>query len=115
MMVIYHEALPESYLLILAPDPSNTSSAELAQYLSRACGSGKPAVWVDCRLLDSLSASAVRLLWACHLRLRRRQVRLVLCRVSERLEQTLRQAFRGPDSDLCLVPDLNDAARQGHA
>lgn len=108
MMVIYHESLPKSYLLVLAPDPANACSADLAQHLRRACGSGKPAVWVDCRLLDTLPTTAARLLWACHLRLQRRQVRLVLCRVSERLEQTLRQAFSGPGGDLCLVPTLDD-------
>jgi hypothetical protein len=111
-MVLYHEALPYSYLLVLAPDHANAPSADLAQHLDRACGSGKPAVWVDCRLLDTLSAKAARLLLACHQRLRRRRVRLVLCRVSERLEQTLRQAFTGPDCELCLVPSLDDAADQ---
>ena len=112
MKVIYHEALFQSYLLVLAPGPA-VSATELARHLRRACRSGKAAVWVDCRLLDNLSTPAARLLWACHLRLRRRHVRLVLCRVCEDLEHTLRQTFAGPTADLCLVPMLDDAAGQG--
>lgn len=73
MTVAYHDAFPEGYLLVLAPgeDPE----ASLAHHLARACGSGKPAVWVDCRLLDTLSATATWLLWACQHRLQRRQVK----------------------------------------
>lgn len=112
MMVVYHEALPESYLLVLAPSSTDPWASELARYLGRACRSGKPAVWVDCRLLDTLPAAAARLLWASHLRLHRRHVQLVLCRVSEALEQTLRRVSAGPGPDLCLVPTLDDAAEQ---
>lgn len=110
MMVVYHETLPESYLLVLAPSSNDPWATELAYYLSCACRSGKPAVWVDCRLLDELPVAAARLLWASHLRLHRRHVQLVLCRVSEALEQALRRA--GPGPDLCLVPTLDDAAEQ---
>ena len=112
MIVVYQQTLPESYVLVLAPDASPGAISKLARHLSRACCSGKPAVWVDCRLLDTVSARAARLLWACHLRLRRRHVQLVLCRVSERLERTLRETFAGPDADLCLAPTLDDAACQ---
>ncbi len=107
-MVVHHEALPESYLLILAPDRANPSEKELAHWLGRACRSGKPAVWVDCRLLDDISSVAARLLRASNYRLHKRNVQLVLCRVSERLEEALRQTFAGPD--LCVVPTLDDAA-----
>jgi hypothetical protein len=96
MLVIHHEALAEGYLLVLAPDPANPSVLELADYLRRACHSGKPAIWVDCRLLDTVSTVAAQLLWACHCRLRKRRIQLVLCRVSERLEQSLRQAIDRP-------------------
>ena len=112
MMVVYQQTLPESYVLVLAPDASPGAITELARHLSRACRSGKSAVWVDCRLLDTLSATAARLLCACHLRLRRRHVQLVLCRVSERLERTLRETFAVPNADLCLMPTLDDAAGQ---
>jgi hypothetical protein len=65
MLVVYHEALSEGYLLILVPDPASPSIAELAHYLGQACGSGKPVVWVDCRLVDAVSAVAAQLLQAC--------------------------------------------------
>ena len=107
-MVVYHEALPESYLLVLAPERADPSERELARCLGLACRSGKPAVWIDCRLLDDLSAVAARLLRASTYRLRQRRVPVVLCRVSERLEQALRQTIAGPD--LCVVPTLDDAA-----
>ena len=111
-MIVYHEALPKSYLLVLASDSTGSSERELAHYLGEARRSGKPAVWVDCRLLDTLSAVGARLLWASHLRLHRRGVQLVLCRVSQGLKQALRQVKSTPSPALCLVPTLDDAAAQ---
>lgn len=107
-MVVHHEALPESYLLALAPERADPSERDLARCLGLACRSGKPAVWIDCHLLDGLSAVAARLLRASTYRLRQRRVQVVLCRVSERLERALRQTIVG--ADLCLVPTLDDAA-----
>ncbi|UOQ69924.1 hypothetical protein [Hymenobacter volaticus] len=54
-MVVYHEALPTGYLLVLAPDAGATTETELADHLTQASRSGRPTVWVDCRLLDTLS------------------------------------------------------------
>ena len=112
-MIVYHELLPEAYLLVLAanPTPDPVPEAELAAQLHQAVRSNKPAVWVDCRLLPTLSRPAARLLWACHHRLRRRQARLVLCRVSETLAQALEQAH-GPASELCQVLSLDEAVAQ---
>jgi anti-anti-sigma regulatory factor len=106
-MIVYHELLPQAYVLGLAPGPATTLELALAQQLRCAERSGKTAVWVDCRLLTSLSARAVRLLHACHHRLRR-QAQLVLCRVSGSLARALRQA----SADLCLAPTFNEAAAQ---
>ena len=103
-MIVYHELLPQAYVLGLAPSPALEGA--LAQQLRRAERSGKAAVWVDCRLLTSLSAGAVRLLHACHHRLRQRQAQLVLCRVSGALAGTLRQA----SADLGLAPTFDEAA-----
>jgi anti-anti-sigma factor len=112
MMIVHHELLPDSYLLILAADLADSSEQELARHLSYAARSDKPAVWVDCRLLDVLSTKAARLLVACHHRLQRRNAQLILCRVSERLEQVLQQVGAHPAPALCLVPTLDDAAEQ---
>jgi hypothetical protein len=59
-MIVYHELLPEAYLLVLAADPTPglVPEAELAALLRQAARSGKPAVWVDCRLLPTLSRPA---------------------------------------------------------
>lgn len=111
MLIVHHELLPECYLLVLAPDVAQASELELAQHLSHAVRSGKPAVWVDCRLLDTLSPTAARLLWACHHRLKRRGAELVLCRVSEPLAQALRQHYTN-NTELCVVASLDDAANQ---
>jgi anti-anti-sigma regulatory factor len=108
MMIVYHELLPQAYLLGLAPDPAATSELALAQHLSHALQSGKAAVWVDCRLLTSLSPAAVHLLCAYHRRLQRRQAQLVLCRVSGVLARVLHQA----SPDLCLAPTFDEAATQ---
>lgn len=112
MLIVHHELLADIYLLVLAPDPSTTSELELAHHLSCAARSNKPAVWVDCRLVDTLSAAAVRLLWACHHRLRRRGAQLVLCRVSDPLAQLLSQFCPEPNPDICLVDSLDEAAAQ---
>jgi len=113
-MIVYHELLPEAYLLVLAanPTPGPVPEAELAEQLRRAARSDKPAVWVDCRLLPTLSRPAARLLWACHHRLRRRHARLVLCRVSGPLAQALDQAQHYPDTELCQVLSLDEAVAQ---
>ncbi len=105
MTIAYHEAFPAGYLLVLAP--GHDSDAGLAHYLDRACRSGLPAVWVDCRLLDTLSDTATWLLWACRHRLQRKQVQLVFCNVSECLDRALRRIFTC--GDLCIVPTLDDA------
>ena len=112
-MIVYHELLPEAYLLVLAADPTPgpAPEAELAAQLRQAARSDKPAVWVDCRLLPTLSRPAARLLWACHHRLRRRRARLVLCRVSEPLALALEQAH-GPATELCRVHSLDEAVAQ---
>ena len=112
-MLVYHEILPEAYLLVLAtaPTPSPAPEAELAAQLRLAVCSTKPAVWVDCRLLATLARPAARLLWACHHRLRRRRARLVLCRVSAPLARALELAH-GPTTELCQVLSLDEAVAQ---
>ena len=120
-MIVCHEMFPTSYLLALAPTPATTSvsapatapapaETELEAHLAHACRSGKPAVWVDCRLLDTLSATAAWLLWACQQRLHRRHARLVLCRVPAAVERILRRTLAGARPDLLIVPTLDDAA-----
>ena len=112
-MIVHYELLPEAYLLVLAanPTPGPAPEAELAAQLRQAARSGKPAVWVDCRLLPTLSRPAARLLWACHHRLQRRRAQLVLCRVSEPLALALEQAH-GPATELCRVHSLDEAVAQ---
>ena len=110
-MIVYHELFPTSYLLALAPTAvMATTETELETHLTLACRSGRPAVWVDCRLLDTLSATAAWLLWACQQRLHRRHARLVLCRVPAAVERILRRTLAGTGADLLIVPTLDDAA-----
>ena len=109
-MLIFHELFPTSYLLALAPSASPDSEAGLAAHLAQACRSGKPAVWVDCRLLDSVTPTAAWLLWACQQRLDRRHAHLILYRVSPIVEHTLRCALAGTGAHLNIVPTLDDAA-----
>jgi anti-anti-sigma regulatory factor len=114
-MIVYHELLPEAYLLVLAadPKPGPVPEAELAAQLRQAVRSGKAAVWVDCRLLTTLSRPAARLLWACHHRLRRRCARLVLCRVSGPLALALAlEQAHGSAAALCQVQSLDEAVAQ---
>jgi anti-anti-sigma regulatory factor len=112
VLIIYHDLFPTGYLLALAPHAAATAAVEtdLEAHLARACDSGKPAVWVDCRLLHTLSARATWLLWACQQRLRQRHARLVLYRVPAAVERTLRRTLAGTGADLLIVPTLDDAA-----
>lgn len=112
MHVIYHELLPESYLLILAPGPQGEPESVLASWLRRAQRSGKPAVWVDCSMLESLSTEAVRLLWNSHFQLQEKHAQLVLVHVPERVKRELLGKGLGPAP--CMVPTLLDAAQQAH-
>ncbi|UOR05066.1 STAS domain-containing protein [Hymenobacter aerilatus] len=108
VLVICYELFPTGCLLALAPTTA-TAETTLAAHLAQACRSGKSAVWVDCRLLTTLSSTAVWLLWACQQRLRRRHARLVLCQVPATVEYTLRQILAGVENQLYIVPTLDDA------
>jgi hypothetical protein len=112
MHVIYHEMLPESYLLILAPSRQVKSEAVLARWLRRAQRSGKHSVWVDCGMLETLSVEAARLLWNSHFQLQEQHAQLVLVHVPERVKRELLEQELGPAP--CMVPTLLDAARQAH-
>ncbi|WP_426492755.1 hypothetical protein [Hymenobacter sp. 102] len=105
-MVICHELFPAGSLLALA---ATVGEAELAAHLARACRSGKPAVWVDCRLLHTLSATEAWLLWACQQRLHRRKARLVLCQVPAVVEHQLHTILADAGGALHIVPSLEDA------
>ncbi|MBF9221133.1 STAS domain-containing protein [Hymenobacter ruricola] len=110
MTVVYHELLPDSYLLILAPSRADEPEAALAHSLHCAQRSGKPAVWVDCGMLHSLSDEAAGLLWGAHHQLEEKHAQLVLVHVPERVKKDLLQRELGPAP--CMVPTLLDAARQ---
>ena len=110
MTTIYHELLPESYLIILAPARDGESEAALEHQLKCAERSGKSAVWVDCGMLHSLSAEAARLLWGLHHYLQEQRAELVLVHVPEPVKTVLLNQEAGPAP--CIVPTLLDAARQ---
>lgn len=112
MHVVYHELLPESYLLILAPGRPGEPESVLARWLRRALRSGRASVWVDCGMLNSLSAGDARLLWRAHFQLQKQHAQLVLVHVPERVKRELLEQERGPAP--CMVPTLLDAARQAH-
>lgn len=109
MTTVFHELLPESYLIILAPGPETPSELALAHRLRCAERSGKPEVWVDCSLLSELSGEAARLLWDTHYRLQEQFARLVLVHVAEPVRQMLLAQHLGPMPR--IVPTLLDAAR----
>lgn len=109
MITVFHEVLPESYLIILAPGPAGKVEASLAHQLRCAERSSKSEVWVDCSLLSTLSSEAARLLWATHHRLQARYARLVLVHVAESVKKALSRQHLGPM--LRILPTLLDAAR----
>ena len=56
MLVVYHEAFSDRYLITLVPSDT-PEDAGLAAHLDRACHSSKIAVWIDCRLVRTLSTT----------------------------------------------------------
>ena len=110
MTVVYHEILADSYLLILAPGQQGEREGALAHWLHCAQRSGKPAVWVDCGMLSSLSDEAAGLLWSSHYQLQQNHAQLVLVHVPERVKQKLLSRELGPAP--CMVHNLLDAAHQ---
>ena len=111
VMIVCHELFPTGYLLALPPTVTTTlAETELEAHLTLACRSGRPVVWVDCRLLDTLSATAAWLLWACQQRLHRRHARMVLCQVSAAVESFLQRTLACTGTCPRMVPTLDDAA-----
>lgn len=83
MLDIHREVLPDSYLLILAPDAPGPDEPKLTRALYRASRSEKKAVWIDCSLLEDLSPDAIELLLAYAYHLRCQSRRLVLSHVPD--------------------------------
>lgn len=61
MLVVYHEAFPDRYLITLVPSDT-PEDAGLAAHLDRACRSRKIDIWIDYRLLRTLLTTINRLL-----------------------------------------------------
>ena len=78
MRVVYREAFSNRYLVTLVPSDI-PEDAGLAAHWDRACHSRKINVWIDCRLIRTLSTTVTQLLRTCQYHLRHRQARLVLC------------------------------------
>jgi anti-anti-sigma regulatory factor len=113
MTTVFHELLPDSYLITLAPGPDGLSEFALNHRLHCAERSGKPEVWVDCSLLTELSGEAAGLLWDAHYQLQEQYARLVLVHVAEPVKLVLLAQHLGPTPR--MVPTLLDAARQAPA
>ncbi|OUJ75838.1 STAS domain-containing protein [Hymenobacter crusticola] len=113
MREVYREILPQSYLLILAPERHTLGSVPLAQALYAAGHSGKPSVWVDCSELHQLSARTCQILLHYHQQYAQRGIQLVLCHLEPGIEQALLDAC--PTTPPTIVPTLLDADQLYHA
>ncbi|RYU80240.1 STAS domain-containing protein [Hymenobacter persicinus] len=110
---VYHEILPDSYLLILAENAELPEEVALAKLLRQAARSGKSYIWIDCSHIHQLSQQALTLLLRYYQRLRRRHMPLVLCHLDEGLQQLFRKL---PDTTRPpIVPTLLDADAYCHA
>ena len=101
---MYHEAFLDRYLITLVPSDI-PEGAGLAARWDLAHRSRKIDVWIDCRLVRTLSTTVTQLLRTCQYHLRHREARLVLCSALANVEQALQQVF--PPADLCLAPTLD--------
>ncbi|OON69249.1 STAS domain-containing protein [Hymenobacter sp. CRA2] len=89
-MDVYHEILPDRYVLLLADSPApsaGTAADTLARCLLQACRSGKTSVWIDCSRLHHLPTAARDLLMRYQKRLGRRSMRLVFSPASAAVQQ----------------------------
>lgn len=110
MTTVYHELLPESYLLLLTPGFPVDPELCLDYSLRCAYRSGKNAVWVDCELVSNLSTEAARTLWDYHHMLQQQHKQLVVVHASDEIKQDLLNWQLAPS--LCFAPTLIDAAWQ---
>ena len=108
MLDVHREILPDSYLLILAPDRETPDEEKLSRALFRASRRNKRAVWVDCSLLQHLPAEAIDLLLAYAYHLRCQDRRLVLCHVPEEVQHHFLHLDAA--SQPLMVSSLLDAA-----
>lgn len=108
VMQIYREILPNSYLLILGEDQRHPEEYGLARALQQAARSGKASIWVDCSALRHMSRRALILLTDYYQRLRRRNTQLVLCHLTDDMQES----FRDTPEAACppIVSTLLDAA-----
>ena len=104
MLVVYHEAYSDRYLITLVPSDI-PEDAVLVAHWDRAGRSRKIDVWIDCRLVRTLSTTVTQLLRTCQYHMRHREAHLVLCNASVDVEQALRQVFSL--AELCLVTTLD--------
>lgn len=79
---------------------------ELERSLHRASRSDKPAIWLDCSLLEELSAETIEVLLAYAFVLRQMGRRMVLCHLLEPLQEELEQ--QDPTQEIAIVPTLLD-------
>ena len=107
MREVYREILPESYLLILAPERHTLGSVPLAQALYSAAHSGKPSVWVDCSELHYLSNQTCKILLHYYQQYKKRGIELILCHLEPEVEQDLLDAC--PSLAPNILPTLLDA------
>jgi hypothetical protein len=105
-MRVYVESLPHSYLLTL--HASKTGQYSLAEALRQVLRSEQPSVWVDCRHLKALPASALRRLRRCATRLWRHGGYLVLCHLPAAARAEL-----ATDATQPLAASLLDAEQYG--
>jgi anti-anti-sigma regulatory factor len=110
---VYHEILPESYLLILAENAEMPEEVALHKLLRQAARSGKRYVWIDCSHIRQLSQQALGLLVKHYQRMRQRHIPLVLCHLDESLQQLIRQLPLSAQPP--IVATLLDADQYCHA
>ncbi|QIX63074.1 hypothetical protein FY528_08875 [Hymenobacter lutimineralis] len=109
MMDVYREQLPDSYLLIVAPEFDPNDQHKLARGLHRASRSEKRLICVDCSLLTELPEDAIDLLLAYDFTLRCQHRQLVLCHLPQ--SATARFAQLPADEAPLVLPSLLDAHR----
>ena len=105
-MRAYVESLPHSYLLTL--HASTAGQHSLAAALRGVLRRRQPSVWVDCRYIQALPASALRRLRRCASLLWSHGGYLVLCHLPEAARAEL-----ATDAAQPLAASLLDAEQYG--
>ncbi|WP_165699254.1 hypothetical protein [Hymenobacter jejuensis] len=85
-MPVFHEILPETYLLI-PTDSDSDNGNELLQALRHARRSGKTSITLDCRYLAAISPTVISEITRLQSKWRKHHISLLIAQTTDKVRQ----------------------------